>query len=140
MKKHQLKIALPVAYFLATLATFGMLLQHTTTPVQKLGMLVAVLSFVCWIVARVQLADNFSIGAKTNQLVTHGLYAKLRHPVYYFSIFALIGISLAVANVWLGWATFVLCILEIFRIRAEEKVLEHKFGEKYIEYKRKTWL
>jgi protein-S-isoprenylcysteine O-methyltransferase Ste14 len=36
---------------------------------------------------------------------------------------------------------FVILIpLQIYRTRQEERVLTEKFGEAYLEYKRKTWL
>jgi len=139
MKKYQLKIFVPVMYFVATLALFAVYLQGPVTPLQMLGMIMTVVAFMLWIVARVQLADNFSIAAKANQLVTSGLYSKLRHPVYYFSILARIGLTPASANAYIGFAAVAVLVLELVRIRSEEKILRKKFGKQYTEYKKKTW-
>ncbi len=107
--------------------------------IQIFGMVLAFIAFILWIIARIQLADNFSIGAQANKLVTTGLYAKLRHPVYYFSILALLGIILAVGNYYLLIVLLALVGMEASRIKAEEKVLSKKFGSAYEEYKQKSW-
>lgn len=77
---------------------------------------------------------------KAKYLVTTGLYSKLRHPVYYFSILALIGILIFSWNIYVLIAVIILIALEIIRMRKEEEVLTKKFGKKYKEYKQTTWL
>lgn len=139
MKKYQLKILIPVAYCIASLTLFYVVVRSGVTAVQIVGIVLAVTAFALWITARVQLANNFSIGAHANELVTTGLYARFRHPVYYFSILALIGITLAVANYYLFGAVAVLIILEMSRIRAEERKLHDAFGKRYEVYKKNTW-
>jgi protein-S-isoprenylcysteine O-methyltransferase Ste14 len=140
MKKYQLKILIPVVYMLVSVGLFYVLLQNSPSFLQIFGMVLALGAFILWIVARIQLADNFSIGAQAHKLVTTGLYVKLRHPVYYFSILALLGIILAVGNYYLLIALLLLVVVEISRIKAEEKVLSKKFGAAYEEYKQKSWL
>lgn len=93
-----------------------------------------------WIVARTQLGYAFSLMPKAKYLVTTGLYSKLRHPVYYFSILALIGILIFSWNIYVLIAVIILIALEIIRMRKEEEVLIKKFGKKYKEYKQTTWL
>lgn len=93
-----------------------------------------------WIVARTQLGYAFSLMPKAKYLVTTGLYSKLRHPVYYFSILALIGILIFSWNIYVLIAVIILIALEIIRMRKEEEVLTKKFGKKHKEYKQTTWL
>ncbi len=45
-------------------------------------------------VARFQLGKSFSATAKAHELVTHGLYSKIRNPIYVFSVVAVIGLLL----------------------------------------------
>lgn len=121
-------------YFFLTLQTSEMSVHHI------IGFLLANLAFVLWIVARIQLGRAFSLMPKAKHLVTTGLYSKLRHPVYYFSIFALIGILIFSWNMYVLLAVIALVALQITRLKEEEKVLYSRFGSKYIEYKRSTWL
>jgi protein-S-isoprenylcysteine O-methyltransferase Ste14 len=71
--------------------------------------------------------------------VTHGLYAKLRHPIYVFGCIAYFG-SLLALQIWpiLGlWLT--LTPIELIRIRREERALEARFGPDYRRYRSSTW-
>lgn len=124
---------------LASVGLFYILLQNSPSPLQIFGMVLALGAFILWIIARIQLADNFSIGAQAHKLMTTGIYAKLRHPVYYFSIIALLGIIIAVNNYYLVIALVALTVLELSRIKAEENVLSKKFSEEYEKYKRSSW-
>jgi hypothetical protein len=56
----------------------------------------AAAGFVLWILARVQLGSSFAVTAQAKALVTAGLYAKFRHPVYLFGGVAFTG------SLWLG--------------------------------------
>ena len=104
------------------------------------GILITMVAFLLWLVARVQLGNAFSIGAKANHLVSTGLYSKFRHPVYYFSILAVIGISVYIWSPFMLIPIGLLLFLEVYRINKEEKILTDKFGKTYTDYKAKTWL
>jgi protein-S-isoprenylcysteine O-methyltransferase Ste14 len=74
------------------------------------------------------------------KLVTWGPYSHIRHPSYTGSLFAVIGISLAVGT-WLG-AVFgfgLAWIAHGYRIRVEEEALQAAFGSEWDEYKKRTW-
>lgn len=103
------------------------------------GVLITMVAFLLWLAARVQLGNAFSIGAEANYLVSKGLYSKLRHPVYYFSILAVIGISVYVWSLFMLIPIGLLLFLEIYRINKEEEILTNKFGKTYTDYKAKTW-
>lgn len=134
-----MKLIMPVLY-----ATFAMVFFVLTWPSvvninHYIGVSATLVAFVLWIIARVQLGNAFSIGAKANYLVTSGLYSKLRHPVYYFSILAVMGIGIYIWQPLVLIPIVLLIALEIYRIHKEEKVLSDKFGKAYAEYKAKTW-
>lgn len=74
-----------------------------------------------------------------HQLVTHGPYKWVRHPLYASALLLLFSLSIMAAN----WFLFFYCIagLLIFRylvVPAEETKLIDRFGERYVEYKRNT--
>ena len=92
-----------------------------------------------WIVARRELGSSFSVTAQARQLVTHGLYSKLRNPIYVFGGLANLGGLLAL-QIWpLVVASLAMTPIQIVRIRKEEKVLAAAFGPAYEEYRAKTW-
>ena len=92
-----------------------------------------------WFVARWQLGASFSVGPKARQLVTRGLYSKLRHPVYVFGSLAWLGALLAL----LGWSALIIwlvvIVIEFGRARREERVLAEAFGSEYEAYRSRTW-
>lgn len=103
------------------------------------GLVLAAAAAPWWFVARWQLGPAFSIGPKARQLVTRGLYAKLRHPVYVFGSLAWLGALLTL----LGWPAaiiwLVVVVIEVGRARREERVLAEAFGPEYEAYRRRTW-
>jgi len=102
-----------------------------------LGLTAVTLPF--WILARLQLGRSFSVTAQARQLVTHGLYSKLRNPIYFFGGLAYFGALLAL-QIWPLLAAWVaMTPIQIARIRKEEKVLADAFGPAYEEYRAKTW-
>lgn len=104
------------------------------------GLVVASAGFVLWMVARSQLGGSFSVTAQARQLVTHGLYSKVRNPIYLFAETAYLGVAVAWGH-WAGYLFIALtCLLQLGRIRKEAAVLERVFGEEYRRYKAGTWL
>ena len=78
-------------------------------------------------------------GNKSQEVITDGPYSMVRHPLYFFSLIGAVGIGLVSENL------LILALIVIFYVAyypftifAEEKRLENKFGEVYLEYKRKT--
>jgi protein-S-isoprenylcysteine O-methyltransferase Ste14 len=89
-----------------------------------------------------ELGKNFSPTLRlrpNHTLVTTGLYRWARHPMYsaYFLLFA--GSFLLSAN-WIIGATGMGIIFThmTVRVRREERILVGRFGEKYLDYARKT--
>jgi protein-S-isoprenylcysteine O-methyltransferase Ste14 len=89
--------------------------------------------------ARIQLGRAFSVQAKASTLVTSGLYSRIRNPIYIFGGLAIGGFMLWINQPWLLLFFVVVIPMQVWRSRVEERVLTEKFGEKYLEYKRKTW-
>jgi protein-S-isoprenylcysteine O-methyltransferase Ste14 len=89
--------------------------------------------------ARFQLGRSFSVTAQAKNLVTHGLYSKIRNPVYLFGAVAMAGFFLILQKPAL-WILFVLLVvMQIVRARKEAQVLEAKFGDEYRAYRAQTW-
>jgi protein-S-isoprenylcysteine O-methyltransferase Ste14 len=103
------------------------------------GLLLAACALPLWVAARLQLGAAFSFRANAQMLVTHGLYARLRHPIYVFGCLAYLG-SLLALQIWpilVLWLA--LTPLELVRAIREERVLEQTFGDDYRRYRVSTW-
>ena len=103
------------------------------------GLALLILAMALLVLARVQLGNAFSVAPHATQLVTHGLYSRLRNPVYLFSALALAGFILYLGQPNLFWIFAVLLPLQILRARAEARVLEQRFGDQYRQYRASTW-
>ncbi|MGC1952289.1 MAG: methyltransferase, partial [Gammaproteobacteria bacterium] len=102
-------------------------------------LLLSAVSVLLWVVARRQLGDAFSAMPEARHLVTHGLYARIRHPIYVFGCLAYFG-SLLALQVWpilIAWLA--LTPIEVVRARREDRVLAEAFGSAYVAYRGKTW-
>ncbi len=104
-----------------------------------IGLALIIPSLVFFTIARIQLGSSFQVSAEANKLVTEGLYKKIRHPVYLFGLLFLLGFIIFIQMFYLLVFWGALIFLQRRRIKKEEKVLEEKFGEQYIKYKRETW-
>lgn len=89
--------------------------------------------------ARYQLGRSFSVTAKARQLVTSGIYSKIRNPIYVFGLVMLTGVALVLQESAFWLFLVIVVILQTVRARQESKVLEAAFGERYRDYRRKTW-
>jgi protein-S-isoprenylcysteine O-methyltransferase Ste14 len=103
------------------------------------GLVLAVLGFLLLTVARAQLGRSFSVTPQARQLVTTGLYRRIRNPVYVFGTVCLFGFVLFAHMPKVLWLVLLLIPLQVVRARAEARTLERKFGDDYRAWKRQTW-
>jgi protein-S-isoprenylcysteine O-methyltransferase Ste14 len=95
---------------------------------------------ICGIAAaRFQLGRSFAIKAEAHQLVTRGIYSKIRNPIYVFGVIEIAGVALALHQPVLWFFLPLVAVMQIVRARREAHVLEAAFGEAYRAYRRKTW-
>ena len=114
--------------------------RHPWDTRSALGLLIAASSFALWMLARWQLGRSFSVRAEAKELVSRGLYRRFRHPVYYFGQLAYLGLAVTWGH-WIGYLWVALTFLiQLWRIRKEEAVLERAFGEQYRIHRANTWI
>jgi protein-S-isoprenylcysteine O-methyltransferase Ste14 len=103
------------------------------------GIILTAASLLFLNAARLQLGGSFSVTPRARNLVTTGLYSRIRHPVYVFGQLLLLGLILSFDLFGLLIPWLVVLFLQIRRARVEERVLGEKFGQEYTDYKRQTW-
>lgn len=131
------------AVFVVLLAAFATLAVLAApgpwTSLRIAGALLGVPCMALAFLAQYQLGKSFSITPQARALVTHGLYSRIRNPKYVFGLLGLLGIILYSQRLQWLWVFVLLVPLQVFRARKEAGVLSAKFGEAYLEYRRKTW-
>ena len=136
-------IAKHIVLTLVVGGAIGMLLwEHSPASWSALritGLCLMIAGFILWTIARFQLGASFAVKAEARQLVTRGLYSKIRNPIYVFGSWVMAGGILVFGKpVWL--LLFVLLIpLQLWRAKKESAVLEAAFGEEYRNYRAGTW-
>lgn len=109
------------------------------TTMQDVGITLLVVGFILWTTARFQLGKSFAVSAKASALVTHGLYSRIRNPIYVFGSCVIAGVILTLGRP-AGLLVFLAIIpLQIWRSRKESAVLEAKFGDECRKYRAGTW-
>ena len=91
------------------------------------------------ILARYTLGRSFSVAARATELVTSGIYSRIRNPIYVSGMVFLVGLLLIWQQPYLGIVLVALIPMQIIRARREARVLEDKFGDAYREYRARTW-
>jgi protein-S-isoprenylcysteine O-methyltransferase Ste14 len=113
--------------------------ERPWTSVRIAGAILAVLAYVLVFAARIQLGKSFSVRPQAKELVTHGLYSRFRNPMYVFVDIMLFGLILALHLHWLFVILPVFVVFQARQARREAKVLQEKFGQAYLDYRRQTW-
>jgi len=137
MKTNILSMAVLVAALCLFVPQF---LHQPWSPLRIAGAVIAFASLSLIVVARIQLGRSFSVRAKATRLVTTGLYARIRNPIYIFGCFFFLGLAMFLPAWWLLLLLILVIPMQIVRSRREAAVLEATFGEEYRRYRRGTWL
>ncbi len=134
-------VAFTLVQIVATGFAFWILMKIPTpwNTQRYVGTALAVVGISGIAIARYQLGRSFSIKAEAHQLVTRGLYSKIRNPIYVFGTVLIAGFFLVVQRPALWILLGVVIVGQMVRARREARVLEAAFGDDYRAYRRKTW-
>jgi len=139
---------IPLAYVIANLARPRLhFLAFAEYPFQPwaawLGTLV--FAFSLWLFRRTHkdLGRNWSVSLdirETHKLITEGVYAKVRHPMYSAFWLWAIAQALLLPN-WIAGFSGIVGFGTLFfgRVFEEERMMERAFGDEYRDYMRRTW-
>lgn len=142
-QRFLLNIFVPMAYLLPlVVAYFGPKnFGFGYRELVYVGLSVGAVGVLIWIAATWTLGSSLAVLPGTDNLVTKGLYRIFRHPVYVGIVLTLTGLFVACGSVpCLVYVGVVVIPLNIFRARAEEKVLLEQLGPAYQQYRDSTIL
>jgi protein-S-isoprenylcysteine O-methyltransferase Ste14 len=108
---------------------------------RSIGLTLSLIGLTGVILARYTLGRSFSIAPKATELVTIGIYSRIRNPIYVSSTIFILGLVVMMRRAsWLAVLLIIIIPMQIIRARREARVLEAKFGDAYREYRARTWL
>jgi protein-S-isoprenylcysteine O-methyltransferase Ste14 len=133
-------IILPLLYLFTGLLQFAD--YHLPPFVPWCGTAVMLIALWLFWRAHVDLGLNWSITLemrRNHQLIVHGVYRRIRHPMYTAIFLFAIGQGLLLQNWLAGWAGFAsFALLYLVRMPREEQMMSEFFGENYRDYMRRT--
>jgi protein-S-isoprenylcysteine O-methyltransferase Ste14 len=108
------------------------------------GFLIGGIALAVWAIATMMRAGaQVRPDRGATALVTHGPFRRFRNPIYLADTMLLLGLAEITQNVWIAILTpvFVIAVTWL-AILPEERHLEAKYGEDYLDYKAKSrrWL
>ncbi len=104
-----------------------------------IGLLLGLIGLAGVILARYTLGRSFSVVPKATELVTRGIYSRIRNPIYISGEIFLAGLVLIFWRLDLLIVLLAIAPVQIVRAHREAAVLEAKFGDAYREYRKRTW-
>lgn len=141
LQSFGLMFAMIVAFLLPRLPLFGFVnFAPVNALVSGIGAVVAVAGMALLVWARQILGRNWSqtVSAKQeHELVRSGPYRGLRHPMYTGGLLACLGSAIVVGGPFV-FLFVLLGAIFIWRVGAEDRLLERQFPDEFPEYARRT--
>jgi protein-S-isoprenylcysteine O-methyltransferase len=136
-----LLLAIIAAFLLPYLPIFHFLNFGPVNPVaSSIGVILCAAGIAFNIWARQHLGRNWSQTVsikKGHELVTSGPYRYIRHPIYTGGLIACIGSAIVAGGAWI-FLLVILGAIFLWRVDAEDKLMEQQFPNEYPDYKKRT--
>lgn len=133
-------VLLPIVFLVSPLLSFA---DYALPPIAtKCGTLVMIAALILFWRSHADLGINWSVTLELrdgHDLVTRGVYTRVRHPMYAAILLFCIAQGLLLENGLAGWtALFTFGCMYFFRAHREEAMMIEHFGDLYREYMRQT--
>jgi protein-S-isoprenylcysteine O-methyltransferase Ste14 len=133
-------LVLPLLYLLTSWLSFAD--YSLPGPVKALGAMLIVASLVLFAKSHAALGRNWSVSLEIregHELVTGGLYARWRHPMYSAILGWSVAQGLLLENWLAGWSMLpAMLALVAVRVPREERMMTERFGDAYVAYMART--
>lgn len=141
IKRYQLEHLVPLA--LTIFSGYFLINKFQLELVYIIGAIMNILGLSIWWSAKIKLGENWSAGygkPQIKNLVTTGIYSKIRHPLYWGINLTLIGLCFIHQNIYLIIPSIIIVLYFFYRMRIETKFLTKTLGKKYLDYKKISWI
>jgi protein-S-isoprenylcysteine O-methyltransferase Ste14 len=131
-----------IAFFLPLIWIATPVLEFADYPLYPIPLITGILCLVLglWFFYRshADLGTNWSITLEVrekHQLISHGVYRRIRHPMYLSLLIYSVGQCLVLPN-WLAGPSYgvAMVLLFVFRVGREERMMLEEFGKDYEAY------
>ena len=133
-------LLLPLVYGFTPLLSFAD--YQLPSPIRWIGAVVMVASLWLFWRSHIDLGQNWSVSLElreNHQLVSHGVYRWIRHPMYASIWLWGLAQGMMLANWFAGWSVMpVFATMYVIRMPREERLMCEEFGDDYREYARRT--
>jgi protein-S-isoprenylcysteine O-methyltransferase Ste14 len=133
-------LVLPLLYCFTPFISFAD--YHLAPFIRWSGAAVMVLSLWLFWRSHVDLGKNWSVSLELrehHQLVSHGVYRWIRHPMYASIWLWGVAQGMMLANWFAGWSVIpAFAAMYFLRVPREERLMCEQFGDNYREYARRT--
>ena len=130
----------PVLYLFTPLFSFAN--YELPYGVHSCGLLSMIVGLWLFWRSHVDLGQNWSVSLELrqdHQLVSHGVYRRVRHPMYASIWLWGLAQAMMLANWFAGWAVIpAFAAMYFVRTPREERLMCEEFGDDYREYARRT--
>lgn len=129
------------ALFPTWLDKFLPLAQLDIQAVKYVGLVILFISLAWTVIAQGHMKNSWRIGIDTDtktELVTNGLFAISRNPIFFGMILSLVGLFLTTPNALTALFLILGYVLIQIQIRLEEEFLTKEHGQEYLSYKQKV--
>lgn len=109
--------------------------------IKYVGLAILFISLAWTVIAQGHMKNSWRIGIDTDtktELVTSGLFAFSRNPIFFGMILSLVGLFLTTPNVLTALFLILGYVLIQIQIRLEEEYLAKEHGQEYLNYKQKV--
>ncbi len=117
------------------------IIQLDNSMINYVGLGLLFISLVWTVIAQGNMKNSWRIGIDTDtktELVTSGLFAISRNPIFFGMILSLVGLFLTTPNALTALFLTLGYVLIQIQIRLEEEFLIKEHGQTYIDYKQKV--
>ena len=130
-------VIVTILAFILSIYNVASVYKSNQVILSALGFILIVLGTFFWLSAN--LISSIDNNIKNNQLVTTGIYSKVRHPIYAAFLYAVTGSILIFDNVFLIILPVIYWIIMTIVIKnTEEKWLIQWYGDYYINYSKRV--
>jgi protein-S-isoprenylcysteine O-methyltransferase Ste14 len=133
-------LLLPLIYGFTPLLSFAD--YHLAWFIRWAGAMIMVASLWLFWRSHADLGQNWSVSLElreNHQLVSHGVYRRVRHPMYASIWLWGLAQGMMLANWFAGWSVMpAFAAMYFIRMPREESLMREEFGDGYREYARRT--